>query len=225
MPMNSDQSRRSFKTLDETDDARRGRNKKTTTLVTSQGTMMIDDLDVPEDVKELLFDLDFDVSGEVSKEEFQNIGEHLTKLHAELGSGSSNEKVCELLDLIIRQVCRKKANASYMEYAHLPENIQKCLRVWDIDGDGRVDAKELMAAAGAWTRLQKESAFMKKLLLAACIVIVLMFAGMFVMGMVTAELAKEFKAGGSGIDPGLSNIPFRAGFAAPNGVLDSLGFF
>ena len=173
----------------------------------------------------MLFDLDFDVSGEVSKDELKNIGDHLTKLHEELGAGASNDKICELLDLVIRQVCRKKENATYMEYAHLPEIIQKCFRVWDIDGDGRVDATELMAAAGAWTRLQKESAFMKKLIFAACIVIVLMFAGMFVMGMVTAELAKEFKAGGSGINPRFSNTPFGGGFAAPNGVLDSLGFF
>ena len=68
-----------------------------------------------------------------------------------------------------------------------------------------MDAHELMAAADAWQKLQKESAFMKKLLLAACIVMILMFAGMFVMGLVTAEMAKEFKAGGSGGDPRMTS--------------------
>ena len=201
---NSDQSLRSFSTLDKTD-ARYVREHNETTLITTQGKVVIDDLDVPEDVKQLLFDLDFDYSGEVSKEELKDMCTHLTQLHAELGAGSSNAKISELLELIIRQVNRKKNNASYMEYSHLPEKLQKCFNVWDIDKDGRVDAHELMAAADAWQKLQKESAFMKKLLLAACIVLVLMFAGMFVMGMVTAEMAKEFKAGGSGVNPRMTS--------------------
>jgi len=201
---NSDQSLRSFSALDKTD-ARYVREHNETTLTTTQGKVVIDDLDVPEDVKQLLFDLDFDYSGEVSKEELKDMCTHLTQLHAELGAGSSNAKITELLELITRQVNRKKNNASFMEYSHLPEKLQKCFKVWDIDKDGRVDAHELMAAADAWQKLQKESAFMKKLLLAACIVVVLMFAGMFVMGMVTAEMAKEFKAGGSGVNPKMTS--------------------
>jgi len=182
-------------------DVRSARKFKPTKLVTSQGTMLIEDLDVPEDVKELLFDLDLNNDGHVGEEELKGIAEHLAKLHEELGAGCSTDKICDLLDLVIRQVDRKKHDASFMEYAHLPENIQKCFRVWDTDGNGRVDASELASAVHAWQELQKESALMKKLLFAACMVIVLMFVGMFVMGMVTAELAKEFKAGGSGDNP------------------------
>ena len=201
---NSDQCLRSFSALDKTD-ARYVREYNNTTLATTQGKVVIDDLDVPEDVKQLLFDLDFDYSGEVSKEELKDMCTHLMQLHAELGEGASNAKINELLELIIRQVNRKKNNASFMEYSHLPAKLQKCFQVWDVDKDGRVDANELMAAADAWQKLQKESALMKKLLLAACIVVVLMFAGMFAMGLVTAEMAKEFKAGGSGDNPRMTS--------------------
>lgn len=192
-----DVSRRSFKKLDESD-ARHGRQYKSTKLISSQGEVTIDDLDVPEDVKEFLFDLDFDLSGEVSKEEMTKMCDHLKQLHAEMGDNANIDKVCDLLDLVCRQVGRKKNNASYMEYAHLPENIQKCFRIWDTDGDGRVDATELMAAADAWQKLHAESVFMKKLLLAACMIILLMFAGMFAMGMVTAEMSKETSTGSDG---------------------------
>jgi len=114
---------------------------------------------------------------------------------------STPAHVIYLMKLVIEQVCFKKSNCSKMEYADMPENLQECFRVWDIDGDGHVDAHELMAAADAWQKLKKESALMKKLLLAACIMMTLQFVGMFVMGMVTAELAKEFKAGGKGSNP------------------------
>ena len=172
---------------------------------TYQGEVVVDDLDVPEDVKELLFDLDFDSTGNISHQDLKDICAVLSQIHDELGEGSSNAHVIYLMELVVQQVCRKKTNASFMEYAHLPEKLQKCFRVWDIDGDGHVDAAELMAAADAWQRLKKESALMKKLLLAACFVMALMFVGMFVMGTVTAELAKEFKAGGAGANPKMTS--------------------
>jgi len=183
------------------DDSRSSRTRNETKLNTTQGEVVVDDLDVPEDVKELLFDLDFDSTGNVSHQDLKDICAVLSQIHDELGEGSSNAHVIYLMELVVQQVCRKKTNASFMEYAHLPEKLQKCFRVWDIDGDGHVDAAELMAAADAWQRLKKESALMKKLLFAACFVMALMFVGMFVMGMVTAELAKEFKAGGAGVNP------------------------
>jgi len=187
------------------DDSRSARTRNETKLNTTQGEVVVDDLDVPEDVKELLFDLDFDSTGNVSHQDLKDICAVLSQIHDELGEGSSNAHVIYLMELVVQQVCRKKTNASFMEYAHLPEKLQKCFRVWDIDGDGHVDAAELMAAADAWQRLKKESALMKKLLFAACFVMALMFVGMFVMGMVTAELAKEFKAGGAGVNPKMTS--------------------
>ena len=41
--------------------------------------------------------------------------------------------------------------------------------------------------------MQAENRLVKRLLFAAVVVIILMFAGMFAFGMVTAELAKEMK--------------------------------
>lgn len=196
--------KKSFATLGK-DDARSARTRNETKLNTTQGEVVVDDLDVPEDVKELLFDLDFDSTGNISHQDLKDICAVLSQIHDELGEGSSNAHVIYLMELVVQQVCRKKTNASFMEYAHLPEKLQKCFRVWDIDGDGHVDAAELMAAADAWQRLKKESALMKKLLLAACFVMALMFVGMFVMGMVTAELAKEFKAGGAGANPKMTS--------------------
>ena len=97
-------------------------------LLLGPGKVVIDDLDVPEDVKQLLFDLDFDYSGEVSKEELKDMCTHLMQLHAELGEGASNAKINELLELIIRQVNRKKNSASFMEYGHLPAKLQNAFK-------------------------------------------------------------------------------------------------
>jgi hypothetical protein len=121
-------------------------------------------------------------------------------LKGNLNSGNK-EDLRNSMELIIRLVEAKKENSAEMEYRHLPENIQKVFRGWDADGSGRVDASELNAAAQAWDKLQKESTLMKRLLFATVVVIILMFAGMFAMGMITAELAKEFKSGGSSGDP------------------------
>ena len=134
---------RSFQQLDVTD-VRSERKHNNTQLNTTQGSVVIDDLDIPEDIKGLLFDMDFDTSGEVSTEELKNMCTCLTKLHDELGENANMARVCELLDLVVRQVGRKKANASFMEYGHLPENIQKCFRIWDPDEIPKVDLGELV---------------------------------------------------------------------------------
>ena len=55
-------SQRSFRDL-APDDPRRNRKRSNTTVTTSQGVVPIDDLDIPEDIKQLLEHLDFDGAG------------------------------------------------------------------------------------------------------------------------------------------------------------------
>jgi len=160
-------------------------------LTTTQGGRKAT-FDVPQEVEDLIKVMDFSTDGEPDLDQIQLDAEHLKQLRQHVGDDP--EKFKEALKLIDRQMRDKSNNSDKIEYSHMPEQIKKVLKNWDVDNSGHVDAKALGAVAVAYEKMQKEGAVMKKCLLGAVAIITLMFFGMFAMGMVTAELAKEFKA-------------------------------
>jgi hypothetical protein len=116
----------------------------------------------------------------------------------------SAEEVDEAADMI-RIIKKMKKEDCKLHYKHLPESVRNVLEGWDtIDPktgkkDGTVDAKELEAAAEAQQKMSKENRLVKKLLVGAIIVVLLLSAGTFALSLTAAEMAKETKASPNGV--------------------------
>lgn len=154
--------------------------------------------DVPPEVIRVLKLLDLDNTGQLSAWELEKNARMLNDIREaadEDGSGDVTlQEINKTIALMQRLTQARAQNSGDMEYKHLPAKIQEVFKTWDADESGKVSEAELTSAAKAWTKMQKENRMVKQLLIAAVVVIIIMFAGMFAMGMVTAELAKEFKA-------------------------------
>lgn len=154
--------------------------------------------DVPQEVIRVLKLLDLDNTGQLSAWELEKNARMLNDIREaadEDGSGDVTlQEINKTIALMQRLTQARAQNSGDMEYKHLPAKIQEVFKTWDADESGKVSEAELTSAAKAWTKMQKENRMVKQLLIAAVVVIIIMFAGMFAMGMVTAELAKEFKA-------------------------------
>merc|ERR1719335_377521 len=115
----------------------------------------------------------------------------------------SAEEVDEAADMI-RIVKQGKLNDLKLNYKHLPKAVRDILEGWDSPNDpkqrdGTVDAKELEAAAEAQKKMSKENRLVKKLLVGAIIVVLLLSAGTFALSLTAAEMAKETKASPNGV--------------------------
>merc|ERR1711904_495017 len=82
---------------------------------------------------------------------------------------------------------------------HMPEAVSKVLATWDADKSGSVGVSELVMAAEAQKKMSEENRLVKKLLVGAVIVIVILMAGTFALSLTAAEMAKEMKAEPSGV--------------------------
>jgi hypothetical protein len=158
--------------------------------------------EVPEDVMKILRMMDLAGNNQLALWELDSNMTMLQELKIAAdqdGSGNvSPAEVQSAVDLLKRLSHAKLTNSTDMEYKHMPPKLQEVFKTWDADESGVVSEAELIGAASAWKKMQAENRTIKKLLLAAVVVMIIMFAGMFAMGMVTAELAKEMKATGDG---------------------------
>ena len=99
----------------------------------------------------------------------------------------------EMADIIVISKKAKANNSSELNYKHLPKAVSDVVSVWDTDKSGSVGVAELMAAAEAQKKMEKENTLVKKLLIGAMIVMAILMGGTFVLSLTAAEMAKEMK--------------------------------
>merc|ERR1719331_723051 len=126
----------------------------------------------------------------------------------------SAEKVDEAADIIRIAKRGKEGNLADLNYKHLPEAVAKVLAGWDADKSGSVGVSELVMAAEAQRKMSEENRLVKKLLVGAVIVILILMAGTFALSLTAVEMAKETKADqDSGIVTTTSGNPAAMGSA------------
>jgi len=154
--------------------------------------------DVPDEIKQILMDMTLGGSDKLHLWEVEKCAEILERVKSACTpptDGKPSYDQCDQgVDLLMKLMQAKNDNHPEMVYTHLPEQLQAVFKCWDLDGSGAVSAEELHAAAGAWTKMHEEKTLLKRLLFGSALIILVMFVGIFVLGMVTAELSKEFKA-------------------------------
>jgi len=180
-----------FKALDPSD-PRYNIQRPSVELTTCDGAVVnLNAMNIPEDLKDLVETLDFDGGGKIDSGKLQLTGSLLKTLQTTLNK-TEPEEMQEAILLMMRLVEARKNNSHSMEYGHLPEGIQRTLRTWDVNKSGDICETELRQAAEAWQKLHETNRLMKRVLFAAVAFMILMFVGMFAMGMITADLAKDF---------------------------------
>jgi len=148
--------------------------------------------------------MDVEDSGVIDVDEGARAMVFLKKMKAAVdtdGNGSVSDTemddAIKLLEKLKTQAAEK--NNPCMHYLHLPESIQDVFKEWDTDGSGSVSAAEIQAAAKAFKKIQDEGRMMRKIILGLSLVLLLLLVGVFALSFVAAELAKEMKAGNSGV--------------------------
>jgi len=102
----------------------------------------------------------------------------------------------ELYDVLTRVAAEKEAvskNTGEIHYEHMPAKVKEVFAMWDHDQSGSVSHGELLSAAKAQQKLQKENRVVKRLLFASVIVIILLAVLNFVMSLAAVEAGKDFK--------------------------------
>ncbi|CAE8694007.1 unnamed protein product [Polarella glacialis] len=174
-----------------------------TALVTSSGdTLFVDELRVPDSLKKVIQQLDFEQTGRLTDANLENAAQMLSSLRVGLdkdGSGNvTNEELMAGITLLSDLKAAAKDNSGDMSYLHLPEKIRTVMAEWDVDGSGKIGHQELHAAAQAHQQMKKEGRLMKKIILGMAIVILLLMASMFVLSYLAVDMAKEMRGDSSG---------------------------
>merc|ERR1719326_2443576 len=86
----------------------------------------------------------------------------------------SAEEIDEAADIIRIAKKAKEGNSAELNYKHLPEAVSKVLSHWDVDKSGSVGVSELVMAAEAQKKMSDENRLVKKLLVGAVIVILIL---------------------------------------------------
>jgi len=178
--------------------------------------------ELPGEIKQILMDMTFGGTDQLHLWEVEKCAEILERVKVACTPNGSKSSYAECeggVDLLMSLMKAKEENRSEMVYTHLPEQLQSVFKCWDLDGNGSVSATELHAAAAAWTKVHEEKAFLKRMLFGSVLVMLVLFTGIFVLGMVTAELSKEFRASPSGTMVDASGQAVRvanAGFDVSN---------
>jgi len=173
-------------------------------IITADGTSLdIEELNVPQTLKDLLKELDVDASGQVTEENINDSLKVFKQLKAGLDSDGSgqltHQEMSDGVDLLTRLLKGKRENSTDMEYKHLPQCIQEVMGEWDADDNGKVSASELAAAAKAYQKIQKEGRLMRKIILGLAVVILILMVGIFVLSFAAAEAAKEMRGSTDGV--------------------------
>ena len=111
----------------------------------------------------------------------------------------SAKEIHEAADIIRIAKKGKEGNSADLNYKHAPESVAKVLAGWDTDKSGSISVFELMKAAEAQKKMSEENRLVKKLLVGALVVIVILMAGTFALSLTAAEMAKEIKAEPDGV--------------------------
>ena len=85
---------------------------------------------------------------------------------------------------------------NYKANTNLDPAVVSALAQFDISGDGKVTAKDLMAGAQAIDALKIQSAFLKKLILVLAVAVVLLLLGTFGLTALAINMNKETTVSG-----------------------------
>ena len=96
-------------------------------------------------------------------------------------------------------VLRKANDEGSVSIAALPAKVQPALKVFDADGDGTVDPKELMRAAEMYQQSKQSQNRMRKFIIGLVLFIIALIGINAAMTFMMVELAKETKAEPDGI--------------------------
>jgi hypothetical protein len=185
---------------------------------------------IPEEILQILTDMTLGGTEQLHLWEVEKVAQVLERVKSacapQQGGKPSYEQCNEGVDLLMQIMKAKNENHPEMVYTHLPEQLQSVFKCWDLDGSGSVSATELHAAAGAWTKMHDEKTLLKRLLFGAVLIMLMLFVGIFVLGMVTSEISKEFKSSsGAMVDKsGRAVRVANAGFdVSSDGTLQVMG--
>jgi len=103
----------------------------------------------------------------------------------------SVEEIDEAAQIIHITKKAKENNSAEINYKHMPDAVAKVLAEWDADKSGSVSISELVMAADAQKKMKQENRLVKKLLVGAMIVILVLLAGTFALSMAAVEMGKE----------------------------------
>jgi hypothetical protein len=174
----------------------------------------IDAFNIPDNVKEVLQEMDFGQRGSLSRENVDEAIQLVRMLKRVFDTdymedeGKMGRKSCHVvtkiemkegLDLLLKLKTAKVANASTMSYAHLPEQIQEVVRLWDMDGSGEIGISELSMAAKAYKQVQNEKRTIKRIAVGMALIIALLLAGIFAVTYFVVDMSKEMRGDQSGI--------------------------
>ena len=111
-------------------------------------------------------------------------------------------------------VLRKANDEGSVSIAALPAKVQPALKVFDADGDGTVDPKELMRAAEMYQDSKKSQKRMRKMIIGLVLFVVALIGVNAAMTFMMVELGKETKASPDGIMRVNTNQPDHPGAVA-----------
>lgn len=103
----------------------------------------------------------------------------------------SVESIDDAADMIRSAMQAKHNNSAELKYKHMPEAVRRVLATWDADNNGSVAVSELILAAEAQNKMRNENRLLKKIIVGAIIVILILMAGTFVLSLTAAEMAKD----------------------------------
>jgi hypothetical protein len=120
--------------------------------------------------------------------------------HVDHGEGALTPAEMDKVASVMRHISKSNENnGGTLDYRHHSKRIRTVLAGWDLDGSGTVDVNELMAAAAAQKKMQKRVDFLKRLVLLAMILAIVLGAATFGLSLAAVELSKETETDDSGL--------------------------
>jgi hypothetical protein len=117
------------------------------------------------------------------------------------------EEMLEILHDAASLKTARLANSAEMEIKNQSPKMQEVLSTFDADGDGKISACELMAAAKAQEQMKSANKFLKAALLVLVAIVVLLVTMMFA----SAEAVKDVKPNAAGIATTVGALPGTSG--------------
>ena len=125
----------------------------------------------------------------------------------------SVENIDEAADMVLIAAKAKHDNTAELNYKHMPAAVADVLSGWDADHSGSVGISELIMAAEAQKKMKDENRLVKRLLVGAVVVIIILLGATFGLSITAAELAKDSKPDESGIQKMGDGKPVAMGAA------------
>jgi len=119
----------------------------------------------------------------------------------------------EATDMIRIAKTAKQSNSAELNYKHLPKAVSGVLEQWDADKSGSVGISELVKAGEAQKRMENENRLVKRLLVAALVVIGILMAATFGLSFAAVQMAKDSKPDASGVQALPDGRPVSTGVA------------